>query len=300
MSTKDYYKILGVDEKATADEIKKAFRRLAKKYHPDRSKEPGAEERFKEINEAHTVLEDPKKREEYDRMRKFGGAFDFGDIGGGSGRAVEFDFSSLQDLMGSIFGGSAPTTSRSADFGPRSRPRKGADIRATLRVPFDVALHGGSIDFGFRRQHQFAEQTVQVKIPKGVASGQVIRLAGMGDPGEGGHSAGDLLLEVQVDDHPVFRREGIDIHSDVTTSMIDAVLGGEVDVKTVGGTVTLKIPPGTQPGDTMRLRGRGVSTAHATGDHLVHIRVAIPKRLTDEQRALLEKFRATLSSKAEH
>jgi molecular chaperone DnaJ len=371
MSDKDYYRILGVSESAAGPEIKKAYRRLAAKWHPDKNKSAEAEGRFKEINEAFQVLSDEGKRKEYDTFRKYGafggygrggggtrgGAGGFGDMFGGAGGI------DLGDLFGSMFGGGGRAAGGGGfgDFGgfggqTATQTGRGGDIRATLQVPFDVALHGGSIDFRFTRDAACdtcggtgakpgttpvtcgtchgtgvvnlgagggfsiqrpcpacggsgrvietpcptchgrgttqKTQTITVDIPKGVADGQSMRLAGLGHAGANGAAAGDLRLTLKVAAHPTFRREGRNLHADVRVDAIDAALGTTIDVPTVDGVVQMSIPPGTQPGATLRLRGKGVETKSGRGDQLVHITIVVPTSLTDAQRKILEQYRA--------
>ncbi len=314
MSEKDFYKILGVSESASDEEIQKAYRKLARKYHPDRNKEEGAAERFKEVNEAYQVLSDKEKREKYDKLRKYGGGIPRGTTvrgtGGGVGGGVEVD---LDDLLRQFFGGGSAAGGAAPRGGVRSEfdevdfgfggfpgqqvrqrgPRRGEDMRQTLEVPFDVAVPGGTVQLRMSRPGE-APRDLDVKVPQGVDDGQSIRLSGLGRPGDPGQPVGDLLLEVRVRPHPRFRRDGRDIHSDVTLEMADAALGTQVDVPTVEGSVQMTIPPGTQPGAKLRLKGRGVKTRDGKqGDHYAHIQVRIPRDLTDEQRELLETFKRT-------
>lgn len=308
---KNYYDILGVSENASPDEIKKAFRTLAKKYHPDRN--PGdksAEAKFKEISEAYDTLSDPKKKQEYDMMRKygaftgagagrgdFGGAdFDFSDLfrqgTGGRGGFQTFRFSSsgidgLDDILSSFFGGSDPFAGSRTRRQPRMQ--KGADLTANLSISFLESINGTERKL---KIHQTGK-TLSVKIPAGVEDRSKIRLAGQGLPGPmGPHGGnyGDLIITVRVMQDEQFRRDGNDIHTSVTISFKQAILGCKVNVKTLTKTVALTVPPGTQPGTKMRLKGQGLAVGDSQGDLYVEIKVEIPKTLTEEQRKMLEKW----------
>jgi molecular chaperone DnaJ len=308
---KNYYDILGVSENASPEEIKKAFRTLAKKYHPDRN--PGdkaAEEKFKEISAAHETLSDPKKKAEYDTMRKygafagtgsrpggFGGAdFDFSDLfrqgAGGRGGFQTFRFGSsgidgLEDIISSFFGGADPL----AGVRKRRRPRmqKGADLTANLSISFMEAVNGTKRTITIGQ----TGKKLAVRIPKGIEDGGKIRLAGQGMPGpmgpHGGNN-GDLIITVRVMQDEQFRRDGNDIHTSVTISFKDAILGRKVNVKTLTKTVALTVPPGTQPGTRMRLKGQGLSVGSSQGDLYVEIKVEIPNNITEGQRKLLQEW----------
>ncbi len=305
---KNFYDILGVSENASQEEIKKAFRTLAKKYHPDRN--PGdktAEAKFKEISEAYNTLSDSKKKAEYDTMRKYGafagagpgpgGAgfgsadFDFSDLfrqgAGGRGGFQTFRFGSsgidgLEDIISSFFGGSDPFTGARS----RRRPRmqKGADLTAGLSISFMESVNGTKRTITIGQ----TGKKLAVRIPKRIEDGGKIRLAGQGMPGPHGGNYGDLIITVRVMQDEQFRREGNDIHTSVTISFKQAILGCKVNVKTLTKTVALTVPPGTQPGTKMRLKGQGLAVASSQGDLYVEIKVEIPKTLTEEQRKMLE------------
>ncbi|WP_018111685.1 DnaJ C-terminal domain-containing protein [Thermus igniterrae] len=268
---KDYYAILGVPRNATQEEIKRAYKRLARQYHPDVNKSPGAEERFKEINEAYAVLSDPEKRKIYDTYGTTTpppppppGGYDFG------GFEVE-DFSDFfQELFGGgLFGGR------------RTRPRRGRDLRAELPLSLEEAFHGGekNLEVNGRR--------ITVRIPPGVQEGAVIRVPGMGNPGE---PPGDLLLSVRLLPHPVFRLEGTDLHATLDVPAPIAVVGGKVRAPTLEGPVEVTIPPKTQAGRKLRLRGKGFPGPHGRGDLYLEVRVVIPERLTPEEEALWKRL----------
>ena len=299
MATKDYYKILGVSEDASQEEIKKAYRKLAKQYHPD--SHPGdrqAEERFKEIAEAYEILSDPEKRKKYDELRRFGAGTggDFGGFGMGDFGNIRFDWGSpnefsfggdhfgLGDIFSQFFGGAGPRAKT------RTRTMKGQDIHAELVIPFEVAALGGkqtfTVNYGDKRK------TFAVNIKPGIDDGEKIRLRGQGAPGYGGGPAGDLILTVHVAPHPMFKREGLDVISKVKLNLAQALLGTKVQVQTVQGKkVQLRIPPGTQNGQRFRLRGMGIRTPDGrVGDHYVEVEVVLPESLNPEQRRLIEEF----------
>lgn len=377
MAQKDYYQILGIDEKATPADIKKAYIRLAKKYHPDSNQgDSQAAEKFKEINEAHEILSDPKKRKQYDDLRQFayagygggfGQGFDINDIlsqfgrrgGAGAGRTFTAEdvggLGGLGDLFSNIF-----------DRGGRFRqqrygPQKGEDLYAEVEVPFDVGAKGGSTVITVSKedtcdrcrgsgaepgskiercpqcggsgmisvsQGAFAmsrpctrcygrgeivaepctkcggsgqtagRKRLSVKIPKGIANGSKIRLRGQGQPGTRGAPPGDLFIKVNVAPHRFFRRKGADIYCDVDINLAQAVLGSKLRVRTLDGKrAVLKIPAGTQPGTTFRLKGLGVDVGTKVGDQFVTVRVEIPKKLKPEDRDLFERLADSLELK---
>jgi len=357
MPEKDYYKVLGVSPEASTEEIRRAYRKLAKKYHPDRhGGSKASEEKFKEITEAHQVLSDPARRRQYDRLREAGmhgwgaqgpGAYGdmFGDADWTEGGISFEDIGGLGEIFSRMFRGERRGAAR----------RRGSDVVSSITIPFETAVRGGKVEVRIPRETQcpacngsgaapgsrtekcpqcrgtgqvlsgqgafsvarpcprcfgrgkiiqhpcgrcrgsgtVEEQSrVEVKIPKGVQDGQKIRLGGLGQPGIGGGPPGDLLLEVNVRPHPRFERKGRDIYSKVRVDMVDAALGTKVDVETMHGTVTMAVPAGTQPGQLLRIGGYGLETSDGRkGDHYVEVQVTIPKRLTAEQRRLLEQLR---------
>ncbi len=263
--TEDLYDVLGVDEDASQEEIKKTYRTLARKHHPDRNPDdPNAEEKFKEIQKAYSVLSDEEKREQYDAQRRFGG-------GGG-------------------FGGGARTQRQNPFDGGRQQQRQqrqrgrqgGQDLETTLRLSFREALEGG------RKQVELPSgESIRLKIPKGVRDGFKIRLKGRGQPAPTGQR-GDLYVTFEVGDHPHFDRKGDDVHRTETIGMFEAVFGTDIRVPTpYGQHLKLSVPAGTQPGEKLRLKGQGVKTDDGTGDLYVEIDVNIPENLSRKQRAVL-------------
>lgn len=295
---KDYYRILGVDEDADADAIKKAYRKLAREHHPDRNPDSAeAEEKFKEIQEAYSILSDPEERKKYDVRRKnpFGG---FGDGFGQSGRRYErwddgarvhFDTGGsfgeggaggFGDIFSRFFGGAAETDPYSQR---RGRGTKGADLETTLNLSFEQALEGGKTEVKLPDG-----DTVRIDIPKGVESGFKIRLKGRGAEGPRGER-GDLYVTFQVAPHPRFRRDGRDLIVSVTINPFEAMLGAKRNVRTpYGRQIKVTVPKGTQPNERLRLRGQGIETDDGKGDLYVEILVTIPKSLTLDQEAALK------------
>ena len=289
MEFKDYYETLGVKPDATEAEIKSAYRRLARKYHPDVSKEKSAEEKFKAVNEAYEALKEPSRRKAYDQVRT-GGGYRGGDefrgappnwqrqAYGGQGSVGDEDFS---DFFDSLF----------RDRGARARgPRRGADLRAQVSIDLATAYSGGRERISLRDGSD--DRTLEVKIPAGISSGQQIRLAGQGHPGSAGGPSGDLILEIGLRPDPRFHLDGRDVLLDLAVSPWEAALGASVPVPTLGGTVELRIPAGSDSGRKMRLRGRGWP-GKTPGDQIVTLRVHIPPARTDAQRAFYEDMAKT-------
>lgn len=291
MSKRDYYEVLGVGKTASDDEIKKAFRKLAVKYHPD--KNPGdkeAEANFKEANEAYEVLKDKQKRQRYDQFGHagVGGAASGGaggnPFGGGNynfnGQSFNFDFGGggLDDILGDLFG-----------FGPRTRRQaRGRDMQTQLTINFEEAI------FGTTKTINVQGDSIKLKIPAGIHDGQSIRIAGKGGEAPQGGQKGDLYVQVRVRAHKNLTREGEIILSEATISMVDAALGTEIEVETVDGKITMKVPAGTQPGTNFKLSGHGAPRmgSEERGPHIVTIEVEIPKNLSKKQKELLEEFDA--------
>jgi molecular chaperone DnaJ len=322
---KDFYKVLGVSETASADEIKKAYRKLAKKYHPDATGGDKAKEaRFKEISEAYEVLGDEKKRAEYDEQRRnpFAGARGFpGTTGGGPGFGGGFgDFNEILERLrqeaarehaarsGRAAGGARPRNARTTvNFGGGvadifemfgggfgggasvETPHKGADVTAKLEIDLPEAALGAEKAITVDGKH------LKVKIPAGVTDGKTIRLAGQGQPGAAGGPAGDLLIELHERPHPKFRRRAPgspDIEADLPVPLETAVLGGKADMPTLEGTtISLTIPPGTSSGKKLRLRGKGaVSGKDQRGDLYASVSIQLPDQISDEAKDLIRRF----------
>ena len=291
---KDYYAVLGVEKTATKDEIRKAFRKLARQHHPDVAKDKKtAEAKFKELNEANEVLSDPEKRTKYDELgadwnspgrhgpppgAHHGGGMDFG---GGNGGA-------FSDFFEAFFGGSGGSgKKRKAGFGAFAQ--RGSDVELELPVTIEEVLHGGRKAFNLERGVR--AETVTVNIPRGVRAGQKIRLAGQGGEGIGGGERGDLYLLVKIAPHVDYRMDGFDLIRAVLIPVWSAVLGGDVEVPTPDGTVKMKIPAGTQPGQKFRLKGRGLPSGKDTrGDLFAEAKVLLPTSLGEKERALWEQL----------
>jgi len=284
----DYYQVLGVDRSASAKEISKAYRTLARKYHPDTN--PGdnaAEDRFKEVSAAYEVIGDESSRKKYDEFRRLGGG-GFGGFGPQTGGGVG-DLGDLSDLLGGLFGQSRGSAGRNFGFGPMP----GADLQAKLTLSFEEAIKGVTKSVRLTSDVLSSPMEVNVRIPAGVRDGQRIRVAGKGGPphGEGGEP-GDLLVTIGIKPHDVFDRDGDHLLVTVPVSYTDAVLGADVKVPTLEGVpVTVRIPPGTKSGKTLRVRGRGVQSSAKKGDLLVTVAVHVPDSVSSEERELLTKLR---------
>ena len=311
MAKRDYYETLGVNRKATEDEIKKAYRKLALKYHPDRNKgNKEAEERFKEINEAYAVLSDKEKRQQYDTFGAEGfhqrftqedifRNFNFGDI------FRDLGFS--DDIFSTLFGGSFRRGARRSDFGGgdfgsdrfsrqgpseygQHMPQKGADLVTDLSISLEEAARGGERRFTLGGGG--ASRELSVKIPPGIRSGQKLRLAGKGQPGPRGGKAGDLYIQIHVLDHPVFKREEDNIIVEKEIAFSQAVLGTTIEVQTLEGKRLVKVPPGTQNQTRLRLKGQGIPhmKGEGKGDFYVKVIVRVPKSVSKGQRELIEQL----------
>lgn len=312
MEYKDYYKILGVGKNATEKEIKAAFRKLARKHHPDvNPDDPRAEERFKEINEAYEVLGDPEKRKKYDqlgadwyRWQQAGGRpgdFNWSQwAAGGPGQRVHVRYGTpedLEDLFGggspfsdfftSIFGGMGGSR-RGNGFDFSARPQRGQDLEYEVEISLSEAYHGTT------RLVTKDGRRLNVKIPAGAKTGTKVRMRGEGGSGSGGGEAGNLYLKVKVAPDPRFERKGDNLYTTVPVNLYTAVLGGQVRVPTLAGEVNLKIPAGSQNGQTFRLRGKGMPKLGKSGqygDLYAKLDVQLPRRLTPKQRELFEQLR---------
>lgn len=301
----DYYKILGVEKSAPEDDIKKAYRKLAMKYHPDRN--PGnkqAEEKFKKLSEAYAVLSDAEKRKQYD---SFGSDafrqrysqedifrnFDFSDIlkefgfdmGGGRGRSRTFTFGGRGggDPFADLFGGAQ-------GYG-RQMPERGQDYEYNLSITLEESVFGTEKKLSLQKEDRVEE--INIKIPPGISSGKKLRLAGKGSPGHNRGQSGDLFLNVSILPHPIFARDGADIYVEKSVHYSQAALGATIDVPTIDGTTKrIKIPPGTQNHTKIRMKGYGVPIQKdgGKGDQYVKISVNVPKKLTDHQAQLIKKL----------
>ncbi len=290
---KDFYAILGVAKTASADEIKKTYRKLAMQYHPDRNPGPEGEEKFKEIGEAYAVLSDPEKRAEYDKLRDAiaSGASGFGGGMPGGFRVEDFGFGEefdVEDLLSQIFGGAAQGGRVQFNFGGnpfRRGPRRGRDLETEAALSFEEAASGveKKVPTG-RRQH------VTVRIPAGVKDGARIRVRGRGEHPDGGE-AGDLYVRVKVQPHRFFGRKDNDLTLNLPITFPEAALGSEVKVPTLNGPVTLKIPAGTSSGKTFRIRGRGIGRSDGSkGDLLATVQVAVPSKLSKKEQELVREL----------
>lgn len=314
---KDFYATLGVPQDASDSEIKKAYRKLARQWHPDQN--PGdeaAEKRFKEIGEANSVLSDPEQRQEYDAVRQMarggarftaggpgGGTGGFEDIfsafagaggPGGGGQRVRFSTQgggpqgiNLEDILGGMAGQGGPFGGY-AEYGAPAGPRPGRDVQATTSLTFRQAAAGDTVTL-----RGTDGKTITARIPAGVKDGQKIRLRGKGEPGDAGAPAGDLILQVSVEPHPVFGRDGNNLTVDLPVTFAEAALGATVEVPTLDGKpVKVRVAPGTPSGRTLRVKGRGIKTGKGAGDLLAKVHVVVPQRLTDEAKAAVEALRA--------
>jgi len=299
MATRDYYNILGVNKNASEEEIKRAYRKLAMKYHPDKNpNRKEAEERFKEINEAYAVLSDKEKRKQYNTFgaEGFRQRFTQEDIFRG------FDF---DEILSGLFGGRGKRESRFGgrggfDFGDifgqtayqdtGRMAQKGEDILYELTISLEESASGGEKRISYRKNGKIEE--VSVKIPRGIPSGKKLRLAGKGMEGRNGGAPGDLYLQINIKEHPFFIREGDNLIVDKEINFSDAVLGTTVEVPTLEGKKIVKVPPGTQSHTKMRLKGLGVPhfQGEGKGDEYVKVIVKVPKKLTEKSRKLIEEL----------
>ena len=301
---KDFYAILGVPRDADAAAIKKAYRKLARTLHPDQN--PGdasAEARFKEVGEAYAVLSDPEQRSQYDSLRAMagggprfaagstrGGGAGFEDLfggmfgAGGAGPRVQYSGggAGFEDILSGMFGGGG-----GGGFASTRGPMRGSDVQASTTLPFRDAVAGSTVRLSI------GGRSMTVRIPPGVHDGQKIRLRGKGEPGPGGGPAGDLVVTIAVEPHPVFSIHGNNLHITVPVTFAEAALGGAVDVPTLdGSSVRVKVPAGTPSGRMLRVKGKGVPVAGKPGDLMAVIEVAVPRALSSEAKAAVEAFAA--------
>jgi molecular chaperone DnaJ len=306
---KDFYQVLGVDKSVTPPDLKKAYRKLARKYHPDSN--PGdtkAESRFKEISEAYSVLSDEEQRREYDQIRAMGSGARFTAAGPGGQGGFEDVFGSMfgqggrarsrggfEDLLGGLFsqggaggngGGFGQTSGGFRGFGG---PTPGRDVTAAVTIDFTTATQGDTLTLSGG-----GGRPITVRIPPGVTDGQKLKLKGKGEPSPDGGEAGDLVLTVNVSKHPVFERDGLNLKVNVPVTFAEAALGATIEVPTLGGEpVRMKLAPGTSSGRVLRVKGRGVVTPKGTGDLLARVEVVVPSHLTAAQKEALERFTAS-------
>ena len=310
MAKRDYYSVLGVARSASADDIKKAYRKLAHKYHPDKNQgDKAAEDRFKEVSEAYDVLNDPEKKQAYDQFGFAGGAggpgagfrgqrpggpnfegFDFRTTGGpnGTGGADPFqDF--FSDFFGDVFQGGKGG----------AQGQRGADLRYTLTVSLEEAATGTEKKISFVRHRNGKEDTARLSItvPAGVKSGQRLKLRGEGDLPPGAHKPGDLYVIVQFQEHPLFKRKDNDVLMELPISFVDALLGTKVEIPILSGKAQLTVPAGTHTGQMFRLKGKGFPDigGYAPGDMLVKILIDVPNDLSEDEKQTLEKLRKVAS-----
>jgi DnaJ-class molecular chaperone len=304
----DYYSVLGVNRGATPEEIQKAYRDLARKYHPDLNpNDKTAKEKFQRVQRAFEVLNDKEKRSLYDQ---YGSAFEQMGAGAGAGPrgrrpgagettwtwtgtpGEDFDFTTFfggggggfEDLFRQFRRGAA-TAERTA----RGRRARGADVSHEIHIPFRTAIEGGQIELALERPNG-KHETIAVKIPAGIEDGKKIRLRGQGEEGTRGGPAGDLLLTVRVDEHPFFQRRGNNLHARVPVTVGEAAAGAKIDIPSPRGTISVRVPPGSSSGTKLRVRGQGVQSKAGPGDLIVELQVVLPKDLDEESRQVLQKI----------
>jgi curved DNA-binding protein len=307
MEFRDYYQVLGLSRSASADEIKKAYRKLARKYHPDVSKEAKAEEKFKQVQEAYEVLKDPEKRKAYDQLganwregQQFRPPPDWESVFRGArgarrapgGDDIEIDEEQFSDFFSSLFGGGLGGGPFARGGGAR-RARAGRDQRAVLEIDLEEAFRGATRAIELSRSGGGTSRQVKVTIPAGVTEGQQLRLSGQGEAVPGGGRAGDLYLEIRIRPHRLYQLDGRDVTITVPIAPWEAALGAAVTVPTLGGAVEVRIPAGAQSGQRLRLRGRGLP-GNPPGDQYALLKVVVPPADSPKARALYEEMQREL------
>lgn len=304
----DYYETLGVKREASQEEIQKAFRKLARKYHPDVSKAKDAEEKFKRVNEAYEVLKDPEKRKRYDQLGAgYSGGQDFRPPPGweqvfnfdlGKKRSAGFGGGGFSDFFDALFGGMGGGSAEDI-FSHKPEAAAGRSLQSDITISLQDAYHGATKQISFEFVHKGARgesrrepKTYKVKIQPGTTDGQVIRLPGQGSPGSRGGRSGDLLLKVHIAPDPCFTLLGRDLHIVLPVAPWEAALGKKVDVRTLEGEVKLAIPPGSQSGQRLRLKGKGLPAGKnaARGDMLVELKIVVPQTLSAQEERLLRQL----------
>ncbi|MBI3653895.1 MAG: DnaJ domain-containing protein [Acidobacteria bacterium] len=292
MSKKDYYAVLGVPRTAKPEEIKKAYRKLARQHHPDvNPNNKGAEEKFKELSEAFDVLSDEKKRSVYDHYGFYSDQIP--PQGAGAATGANFDFSrfesaNFQDVFSEIFSNLRGRASQTY-----TQSTRGADIEQPVEIAFEDAVRGMTVNMEIARNG--SREKLAVKIPAGVDTGSRIRIAGKGEPGNFGGTAGDLFIITNVGSHPYFKRKGDNIYCTIPITVPEAALGAKIEVPTIDGKARLRIPPGTQSGQQFRLRERGVPSLRGggvRGDQYVEVKITLPKVISEETKELLQQYAA--------
>jgi len=309
MADEDYYNVLGVSKTASEDEIQKAYRKLARKYHPDLHADKEDKERdrakqqFQKVQQAYDVLSDPKKRQMYDQMgpgfEQMSGANPFGGAGGGSPfGAGGIDISQLfgggarggggggfEDILRQMGGSGAA----GPQGGRRPGPSKGGDIEQEITVPFAVSVLGGQHQLSLQQRDGSVER-IEVKVPAGIEPGKKIRLRGQGQPGAGGGPRGDLLIKVHVAPHPSYTRKGLNLNVTVPITLMEAAEGAKIDLPTPHGTVSLKVPPGSSSGKLLRLKGMGIKGKDRSGDLLATLQISVPSEVSAEDLGVLKQL----------
>jgi DnaJ-class molecular chaperone len=304
----DYYKILEVSKDASHEEIQSAYRKLARKYHPDMNQNDpkGSKEKFQKVQEAYEVIGNPEKRRIYDQ---FGVAPDQMGAGGGQGpfqwsfgSNAPFNaggFGSLEEFLNSLF-------TNSDGMRPRQtrRTKNGVDVNDELSVPFDVSINGGNVEKKIRRQNATKDEIISIKIQPGTDNGTKIRIPGFGKPGQNGGNAGNLILTVKVEEHKLFKRDGLDLYLTVPITLNEAVFGGNAEIPTPKGNITIKIPKGSNSGKKLRVKGYGITNQKTkknnTGDLYAVFSIVIPEKWNEEDENLIKKLKSEIKNPREN